>query len=537
MKRKGFTLIELVITIMVIGIIAVITFPIVRNVTESSRQKSYNSMVQNIKTSASLYSTEFEDNVRWFVSSTDDNQESDEEWSCLQINKLVEAGFIKEPLINPLDNTEISPNTLIEIRRDKVTHSLNRDNINLETELCNGGYDSTPPIITFSLKYEDGTPYNGEWTDKNIVQTITASDGNGINSLMVFLNGNIIDIPEENITKTDNFWSASLLQSSDISGNFEVEATDYFTRSSSSSYNINVDKTGPSCEIKLTGTKANDDTDWWTSNVTVTLEQKGLSVNGYGLSTSSTVSYPSTTTSLIQAENTTSTMYYGYVRDALGRTNSCQVEVKKDSVTPTAPVLTSYPATFIKGVSSPTAIPPTVATFGISGGTTSCTCNGTICTNMSNVTNGSNNIVCTATGNNGLSNTSSRTISVRNCNRRSYCYTCGGYERDECGNYISCHACPTTTVTTTTVCDCSSWYDCSYGYSCDGCNCVKNKTTTEYYEEEDDCTCHCGADQRCDSRDCSCEAMWGDYTDDDGCYTSVMGTYCCMGSNGSYQCS
>ncbi len=504
MKRKGFTLIELIITIMVVGIIAIIIFPTVKNITSGSKQQSYNTMIQNLKTSASLYSTEFEDDVKWFVSSDNNNLESNEEWSCLQINKLVESGFVKEPLINPIDNTEIDPNTLIEVRRNKVTHALNKDSITLETELCNGGYDSTPPVITIVLKYEDGTLYNGEWTDKNVVQTITASDGNGITDLKIFLNGTDINISENSITKTDKYWSTTLLQQSDISGNFEVEAKDYFTQATNNSYNINIDKTGPSCNIELAGTKTYSNNDWWTSNVTVTLQKVGLSINGYGLSKSSTATYPSTTTSLIQTENTASTIYYGYVKDALGRTNSCLKEVKKDSVTPIAPILTAYPSTFVKSKSSPSGIPPVSATFGVSGGTTSCTCNGTVCTNLNSVSNGTINIVCNSTANNGLSNSSSRSLTVRNCQSRSYCYTCGGYEYDECGNRITCPSC----------CECSSNSQCGTNYTCNGCSCVYNPPAP---------VCECSNNRQCNSYGqyytcadrCTCTYNPPSYNDDD----------------------
>lgn len=563
-NNKGFTLVELIVTILVLGIITVIIVPIIKNQVTSSKQNSYNVMIQNIKTSASLYSTEFENDVRWFVLSGANNKETNEEWSCIQMSKLVDAGLVKMPVINPIDNTEINLDTLVEVRRDKTTHALKSDNVTLETELCNGGYDSTPPAIKITLKHEDGTAYtSGNWTDKNVIQKITVTDGNGISSLKLFSNGTEVTFPEKNLVKGSTSWTLTLSQTSDISANFEVTAKDYFNRSSNKTYSLNIDKTGPSCDIQLIGTKANASNLWYTSNVTVKLNVHGISAKDFQLSDSvlTNPTYPSSDSDKSRnvTENGTKN-FYGYVKDKLGRTSSCEAVVKKDSVTPTAPTLASYPSTFIKGVSSPTAIPPTSATFGVAGGTTSCKCNGTACTNMSNVSVGSNSIVCTSTGNNGLSSTSSRTLTVRNCNSRSYCYTCGGYEYDECGHRITCPSCCECSSDSqcgtnykcencscvysppATVCQCTYNYQCSYGYTCDGCSCVRSGIIGGGGggddDDDDDCTCNCGPDRRCDTSDCSCGAwLWEDYQDEDGCYNAANGLYCCTTSSGSYSCS
>lgn len=532
MKKKGFTLIELIVVIVVIGILTVVTFPIVNNVIENSRQKSYNTTVQNIKTSASLYSTEFIDNLRWFVASEND-VESNEEWTCVQIKKLIEKGYLKDIrktndenapfLVDPKDEGKITTvNNFVELRRDTTTHSVLRDMITLDSEKCNGSYDSNAPQVSVALTYADSSSvYNQGWTDKDIIQTITVRDANGISLLQMKYEDEsenaYRDIPVE--TKDDTTWVAVLTQTEDIEKRINIRARDYFeNENNSTSYSLLIDKIGPSCNIELIGTKANESNEWYVSEVTVKLNINGISAKDYQLSDVELTNptYPSSNTDQSRKVTDDGTKkYYGYVKDKLGRTNSCEMEVKKDSVTPTPPSLSAYPSTFVKNISSPSAIPPTTATFGLSGGTTTCTCNGNECTNINSLSNGSISIVCTATGNNGLVNTSSKTITLRNCSTSYPSCSCGRYVYNECGNSKWCGSC----------CQCSSDSTChsiyNGDYSCNGCNCYYNPTTAATT------ACECSSNFQCQSKygysyscdGCKCSYDYGD-DDDSECSRS-----------------
>jgi len=55
MKKKGFTLIELLAVIVILGLISVITVPIVMNEINKSRKESYEIGVQNTIESARTY--------------------------------------------------------------------------------------------------------------------------------------------------------------------------------------------------------------------------------------------------------------------------------------------------------------------------------------------------------------------------------------------------------------------------------------------------------------------------------------------------
>ena len=94
---------------------------------------------------------------------------------------------------------------------------------------------------------------------------------------------------------------------------------------------INIDKTAPSCSLKVTsGTTGNNN--WYTSDVTVGFDQKSTDVTSYGLSTSSTVSYNSKTSLTINTNG--SSTIYGFVKDEAGNTAVCSKTIKIDKTAP-----------------------------------------------------------------------------------------------------------------------------------------------------------------------------------------------------------
>lgn len=98
MKKKGFTLIELIATLIIVGIIALIAYPVVNSTIKNSKQKSYNAQVELI----------IEATKKLGLKNTDLLPE-DDETSKIYLNTLIQEGLLKnvsnEGLINPLDDT------------------------------------------------------------------------------------------------------------------------------------------------------------------------------------------------------------------------------------------------------------------------------------------------------------------------------------------------------------------------------------------------------------------------------------------------
>ena len=103
---------------------------------------------------------------------------------------------------------------------------------------------------------------------------------------------------------------------------------------------VKKDTKAPTCSVKGSGTKGNND--WYRSNVNVYLNysDSGSGINNYGLSTSSSVTY-NKSKSATQTSDTKGTKYNGYVQDAAGNTGKCNLNVKKDATMPTCNIKAS----------------------------------------------------------------------------------------------------------------------------------------------------------------------------------------------------
>ena len=103
---------------------------------------------------------------------------------------------------------------------------------------------------------------------------------------------------------------------------------------------VKKDTTKPSCSVKASGTRGNNN--WYKSNVNVSLSysDSGSGINNYGLSTSSSTTY-NKSKSVTHTADTKSVKYNGYVQDNAGNTNNCNTSFKKDATKPTCSISAS----------------------------------------------------------------------------------------------------------------------------------------------------------------------------------------------------
>lgn len=127
MNRKGFTLIELLVTIMLIAILTTITTISIINILKTSKEKSYEILVKNIKIAAqnlyeecensSIIETELERSIcKNLIREHDKCQSKSEEEpdSCasITIEDLVKYGFLKTSATDNTTNEKIIENPL-----------------------------------------------------------------------------------------------------------------------------------------------------------------------------------------------------------------------------------------------------------------------------------------------------------------------------------------------------------------------------------------------------------------------------------------
>ena len=93
--KKAFTLVELLGVIIILGVLALIVFPIVDKTIKQGKEKALQSTINSIEDAANKYSVEHE-----LGYSTNYNK--------LDLNELVNNGYLKGDLINPVTNSKLN---------------------------------------------------------------------------------------------------------------------------------------------------------------------------------------------------------------------------------------------------------------------------------------------------------------------------------------------------------------------------------------------------------------------------------------------
>lgn len=116
MNRRGFTLIELIVTIALLAIIALISFVSINGVIKQNKINNCNILVNNIKNATSEY--------------VSDNRYKNLNIDNFTAKKLIDGNYLSSPIVNPFTKEEISPDSIlisIELNSD---YTLKKATIN-----------------------------------------------------------------------------------------------------------------------------------------------------------------------------------------------------------------------------------------------------------------------------------------------------------------------------------------------------------------------------------------------------------------------
>ena len=130
MKIKGFTIIELLAIIIIIGLIVLLITPAVNNLIENSENKSYNFQIKSIEDAAINFSIEYGNSITDLDSFT------------IDLKLLKDLAFIDFDIRNPKTNNYFSDDTLITLTKNKGSYKASVVD-----------YDST--TIDENVKYKD----------------------------------------------------------------------------------------------------------------------------------------------------------------------------------------------------------------------------------------------------------------------------------------------------------------------------------------------------------------------------------------------
>lgn len=101
MKRNGFTLVEVLAVIIILGIIGVIVMPAVTGSINDSKDELYNMQISNIIEAGKTWSA---DNINSLPTTTGEVKK-------VSLQELQENGYIDENITNPKTNKLFEPTT------------------------------------------------------------------------------------------------------------------------------------------------------------------------------------------------------------------------------------------------------------------------------------------------------------------------------------------------------------------------------------------------------------------------------------------
>ena len=277
----------------------------------------------------------------------------------------------------------------------EVTYSIKDKAGNVREVVRRITVDADAPSIVFNL-VDSSAINSNKWAKKDfyIRATITDNSGSGIKSgSSCTVNSSSECTPSASFTGT----TKDFLITTEGSNRACVEVTDNnnkTTKVCSDTYNL--DKTAPTAgTANFSGTLGSNN--WYTTDVTVNVENGSDSLSGHSSTTSNITSITSNTASQTVTITTT---------DKAGNSSTRNYTIKVDK---NAPTLTAKSGTveITEGDSNVVSNYFTVS-YGISGGSISCTP-----TNTSSLAVGSRTLSCTATGGNGKTTTATKSITVK----------------------------------------------------------------------------------------------------------------------------
>ena len=118
MKKKGFTLAELLAVIVILGLIAVITIPAVTKTLGETKGNLCEDQLKNIKEAARLYGS---DHLL-------DLPSKDGQSFQITLGDLQNGGYIEKELKNPKDSKMVDPNLAITITKQGKKYKYDVEN-------------------------------------------------------------------------------------------------------------------------------------------------------------------------------------------------------------------------------------------------------------------------------------------------------------------------------------------------------------------------------------------------------------------------
>ena len=168
MKKKGFTLVELLAVIIILSLVLVIAVPSVNRYIKQSKEKAYNTQISTIIEAAQAY-----------ASANSGLLPRKEEFVVkITLGQLKSSGLIKEEVKNPNDDKYFDDALTIEIKKKGETYNYDI----VESTITTRDGEKSPII---NLNGSPMVTYNLNATYTELGASATDSDGNAISNIVI----------------------------------------------------------------------------------------------------------------------------------------------------------------------------------------------------------------------------------------------------------------------------------------------------------------------------------------------------------------
>ena len=253
-KKKGFTLVELLATIVILGIVLTITGYIVITSVDKSKEKSYKVTINNIEKNASTYL--IENNNRLFFLT---NNEKTIEYQCITVENLIDYGYLDNNVIKSKINEKQNVNgkDYIYIERNIKTKAIDKVIYNpTDKNTCDIAVRALADIAIIV------NPLPNVWSQsKNITITYRLKNLNDVNTLNKYQYSYNYSSAEKIITKDtvkpDNIGEISKTINVINEGTITADITHENEKLATAKLNVGkIDRTGPTVKMgNYTGQK------------------------------------------------------------------------------------------------------------------------------------------------------------------------------------------------------------------------------------------------------------------------------------------
>ena len=184
LNRKGYTLIELLAVILIIGLILGFSTYGIINAFNTSKNKSLTISINSIKEAAETYATEKNDDSSYWLDTTDkDITDKENKYFCVTIEELMNKGLLDKKA--NIKSKDFDIHSYVLVKKNKVTtvnskaEILTKDKANSDDyKVCMGNIVNEE--VTDYPKLDNGTSYTDEihvqFTDATTNQSSTMTD-------------------------------------------------------------------------------------------------------------------------------------------------------------------------------------------------------------------------------------------------------------------------------------------------------------------------------------------------------------------------